>query len=45
MNESFGTVPRLPVPRLPPLKFWALVPHNIWTDTFTPRKLGVPSVP
>ena len=36
-NVNFGTVPRLPVPRLPPggtfsapQTFWALVPHFIW---------------
>ena len=36
-NVNFGTVPRLPVPILPPggtfsapQTFWALVPHFIW---------------
>ena len=42
-RQIFGTVPRLPVPRLPPaapLKFSALVPHYIWDLYVYTSKIG-----
>ena len=44
-ERFFGTVPHLPVPRLPlgsTLKFWALVPHYILDRLVYTSKLGVP---